>query len=199
VKRIYILLIILLSLVSGALVYKNIQLNKLLYSDMKSVERFDSIYTDKLFSFNYPDNLFPLVDIYADKTEISFYLDEDMVRKAEKCIKLNADTMEDPCGYGSLIFIMDVYLNTRAKNSDVNWLFDSQNLKEASSITDEKGRIWKIVKGLPWTGSKMNISNDYFVNSKDGKDIVVGVARPDYSKYRVSLEFNKKLLSTFDF
>lgn len=73
------------------------------------------------------------------------------------------------------------------------------NLKETGSIKDEKGRIWKIVKGLPWTGSKMNISNDYFVNSKDGKDIVVGIAKPDYSKYRINLEFNKKLLSTFDF
>ncbi len=160
-------------------------------------EQMTQTYAGDSFTFAYPQDVYAVSNSSHNKTEVDFYLDEYHAKKAENCISANSGTMEDPCGFGWLVFFVDFYNDPKNKDSAVNWLFDNQNMIKAGQLVDSHGRHWLEEGNIPWTGSRMNITNTYFITTISGKEIVVSIAKPYYSTARINLDFDNQLLSSF--
>lgn len=150
------------------------------------------------YSFKFPQDLYPLVETYENLGRTEFYLTKQHAEKTIECREEQLGTPQEPCGFGWLVFTVEVYLNPQG-NSNINRVYDANESLKESPIVDSQDRTWELVNDLPWAGSIMNITSTNFILSDGKKDVVVTVAKPAYSNSRINKEFSKELLSSFNF
>jgi len=117
----------LLSIV-GILAYQNSQLKGQIVTLNKSksgpmptptgsqTENMTQTYSGHGYSFMYPEDLFARKTSILRGSSADFYLDEYHANKTQECINQKADTLENPCGFGWLIFSVEIFINPEDKS-----------------------------------------------------------------------------------
>ena len=147
----------------------------------------------------YPEDLYPVSDVFENGDIVSFYLDEYHAKKTEECQKLNKEILEDPCGFGWLVLDVDIFINSKDNNSNFDSLIGNDSIS-IENYTDLQGRQWQIVQSLPEAGSRLASLNIWGTKfTSEGNTYLIYVGGPYYSSYRVNLNFVKQILSTFSF
>jgi hypothetical protein len=139
------------------------------------------------YSFNYPKGLYPNIE----KEWIIFYPDKFSAEYTVRCIEKGEETPDHPCGYGLLVFM--IYINVDSDKTRLE-LGKSRGVRD---LVDAKKRQWTITKdSVPWTGSAFNMLSHEAITEIDNRSIFMVIAKPSYQYFFDEEEF-KSILSSF--
>ena len=118
-------------------------------------------YTDKNYSFEYPEGLFPIK--YAPPLELGvhFYFSEKEAQEAYDCFAGKKGTIQSPCGINKVLDASYSQSETSNERSILNKYNNSSENSFISEYMDAKNRKW-IIEGPVWgQGSSSNATAEY--------------------------------------
>lgn len=144
------------------------------------------INSTKVFSFNgysikIPRTTYPVL---LSSRWVEIYKSETSAKEALLCTEEDRGTIDNPCGYGSLVFMV---LVDKSKNQYVG----------DDSYIDSLGRVWQIRRLLPWTGSSFNMQDYESQTEINNVVYTLNLAIPEYSLNKINEEYRNKFLDSF--